>query len=139
MARDPLKILSVVRQRAVDRQRQALAACLKAEAAVENRIRLLDAAVLKDEAVAAIVPDPLLFRDIFIATRQHLRTEQQVSRMALTDAERQTDTARGHLAGARLAAEAVDRLIAERAATACAEADRRAQHVLDDIARARRK
>jgi uncharacterized membrane protein len=129
----------VVRQRAVDRQRQALAACLKAEAEVENRIRMLDAAILRDQAVATAVPDPLLFRDIFIATRQYLRTEQQGSRMVLADAERHTDEARGHLAGARLAAEAVDRLIAERAAAARAEADRRAQHVLDDIARTSRK
>src|SRR3954468_4265730 len=139
MARDPLKVLSAVRRRAVDQQRQALAACLEAEAVAEDRIRTLDAAVVRDQALAEIVPDPLLFRDIFIATRQHLRAEQQVSRVALADAERQTDEARGHLAGARLAAEAVERLITERTAAARAEADRRAQHVLDDIARGLRK
>jgi flagellar biosynthesis chaperone FliJ len=100
---------------------------------------MLDAAVVRDQALAETMTDPLPFRDIFIATRQHLRAEQQVSRVALAGAERQTDEARGRLAGARLAAEAVERLIAEHAAAARAEADRRAQHVLDDIARGLRK
>jgi len=78
-------------------------------------------------------------RDIFIATRQHLRAELQVSRAALAGAERQTDEVCGRLAGARLAAEAVERLMTERTAAARAEADRQAQHVLDDIARGLRK
>ena len=57
MARDPLKVLSVVRQRAVDQQRQALAICLKAEAAAEDRIRMLDAAVVRDQALAETMPE----------------------------------------------------------------------------------
>jgi flagellar biosynthesis chaperone FliJ len=139
MARDPLKVLSVVRQRAVDQRRQALAACLTAEAAAEDRIRRLEEAVRHDQARADAAPDPMLFHDIFIATRRHWRTEQQVSRVALAEAGRQAEEARGALATARLAAEAVDRLIAERTAAAQAEADRRAQHVLDDVARGLRK
>jgi hypothetical protein len=75
MARDPLKILSVVRQRAVDRQRQALAACLQAEAAAEDRIQALDEAVRRDQVLAAAAPDALLFQDLFIATRHHWRAE----------------------------------------------------------------
>src|SRR5690349_18367039 len=96
---------------------------------------MLDASVCRYQELTAAAPDPLLFRNIVIATRQHLRAEQQVSRMALADAERQTDKARACLASARMAAEAVDRLITERTTAARAEADRRAQHVLDDIAR----
>jgi len=139
MARDPLKVLSAVRQRAADRQRQALAACLRAEAAIEDRIRTLEEAVRQDQVLAGTAPDAPLFHDIFIATRQHWRAEQQVSQTALAEAGRQADQARAALAAARLAAEAVDRLIDERTTAAHAEADRRAQHVLDDIARGLRK
>jgi flagellar biosynthesis chaperone FliJ len=139
MARDRLRTLSVVRQHAVDQQRQSLAACLREEAAVEDRIQVLDGAVRRDQALAEASPDRLLFYDIFMATRQHLRAEQQVTRTALADAGRQADEARIRLASARLAAEAVERLIAERTSIARAEADRRAQHVLDDIARGLRK
>jgi flagellar biosynthesis chaperone FliJ len=139
MARDRLKTLSVVRQHAVDQRRQALAACLRAEAAAEERILMLDEALHRDQALAETLPDQMLFRDIFLATRQHLQAEQQVTRTVLADAGQQTDEARTGLASARLAAEAVERLIAERASAARAEADLRAQHVLDDIARGLRK
>jgi flagellar biosynthesis chaperone FliJ len=139
MARDPLAVLLVLRQRFVDQQRQALAACLVAETAAGNTVRLLDAAMERDRDVADGVPEHLQFRDIFIATRQHLRGQRETAVTCLAGARNRSDQARENLAGARLAAEAVERLIKERTLAARAEADRRAQHELDDIARAGRK
>src|SRR5689334_6231297 len=139
MVRDPLKVLSVVRQRAVDQQRQALAACLRAEAAAEDRIERLEEAVRRDQALTEAAPDKLLFHDVFITARRYWRSEQQVFRATLAEAARQAEQSRAALAAARLAAEAVDCLIAEHEAAARTEADRQAQHVLDDIARGLRK
>jgi hypothetical protein len=79
------------------------------------------------------------FRDIFLAARQHLRAARQSAMAGVAQAEALSAVSRARLAEARLAAEAVDRLIAERTASARGEADRRAQHELDDVARSRRK
>ena len=135
MARDPLIVLLAVRRRSVDHQRQALAACLVAEAAAADRIRSLDEAMARDRDLTDESPDHLQFRDIFLATRRHLLAEGRTAFAALAEAGSHSAEARGHFATARLAAEAVERLIAERRLAARAEADRRSQHELDDIAR----
>jgi|SRR5271166_3016040 len=138
MARDPLTVLMAVRQRWVDQQRQALAACLTAESAAADRIRSIDAAMARDRDLTDQFPDHLKFRDIFLATRHHLLAERRTASAALAEAGSRSEEARRTLATARLAAEAVERLIAERRLAARAEADRRSQHELEDVARVRR-
>jgi hypothetical protein len=49
MARDPLRTVRTVRLRSVDQARYALAACLKSEADVADRIRAIDAAARQDQ------------------------------------------------------------------------------------------
>jgi hypothetical protein len=135
MPRDSLNVLLLLRQQEVDRQRQELADCSAAEIRAAGTVRAIDAALARDSEDGSA--DGLLFRDIVLATRQHLRAQRQHAVAALAEAEARSDDARGRLAAARLAAEAVDRLILER--RAAARAERRAQHALDDIARSRRK
>nr|WP_294520009.1 hypothetical protein [uncultured Rhodopila sp.] len=138
MPRDPLAVLLTLRRREVDRRRQDLATCTAAETEAAAAVRSIDAAIARDRDAGESFPDHVRFRDVFLATRQHLQADRQRAMGALAEAEARSEAARGQLAAARLAAEAVDRLIAERAAAARAEADRRAQHELDDVARVRR-
>nr|WP_294547117.1 hypothetical protein [uncultured Rhodopila sp.] len=139
MPRDALKALHELRRREVDRQRLELADCRAVETEAAGTVRSIDAAIARDRDSDAALADPMLFRDIFLATRQHLWAERQRAVVALAEAEARSEAARGRLAAARLAAETVDRLILERTAAARAEADRRAQHELDDVAGRRRK
>ncbi len=139
MAREPLKLLLSVRNREADRRRQDLAQCLLAEAEAAETIRSIEAAMARDREYQESRADSCQFRDIFLAARQHLRSQRQRAAAALANAETRSETARGQLAEARLAAEAVDRLIAETTLLARVKADRLAQHELDDIARAKRK
>nr|WP_294512959.1 hypothetical protein [uncultured Rhodopila sp.] len=139
MPRDPLKVLLALRRREVDRQRQDLADRTAAEMQASATVRSIHAAIAQDRDGAESFPDHLQFRDLFLATRQHLQDNRQRAEAALAEAEARSETVCRRLAESRLAAEAVDRLIAERAAATRAEADRRAQHELDDAARLRRK
>jgi flagellar biosynthesis chaperone FliJ len=139
MPRDALEVLRELRRRDVDRRRRELADCTAAETEAAGRVRSIDAAMARDRDSENGLADRMRFRDIFLATRQHLRSERQRAVAALAEAEARSEAARGQLAAARQAAEAVDRLILERTAAARAKADRRAQHELDDIARLRRK
>jgi flagellar export protein FliJ len=135
MPRDPLNVLLAVRQRTIDQRRQALADCVMRQADAAAAVAALDAAILRDAEAAATIPDLQHFRDIFIATRQHLTSQRQRGAGALAEADARSEQARRSLAAARLDAEAVERLISERALLARTEAERRAQHELDDIAR----
>lgn len=67
-----------------------------------------------------------------------VREERRAAMAALTAAETVSAGARIVVTGARMAAEAVEQLIEERDAAILAEAERREQHVLDDIVRAGR-
>jgi len=139
MPRDALSVLLDLRRREVDRRRQDLADCMAAETEAAGTVRSIDAAIARDRDSGAGSADSMLFRDIFLAARRHLRAERQRAIAVLAEAEARSEAARERLAAARLAAEAVDRLILERTAAARANADRRAQHEMDDVARRRRK
>ncbi|WP_158932381.1 hypothetical protein [Acidisphaera sp. S103] len=135
MVRDPLKILLSVRRRSVEQARYALGACLAAEAAIADRIRSLDGAAARDRQTGRAWQDSHQFMEM---TAIHLATLQAERRSILADlavAEDRSGQARGVVAAERAAAEAVDQLMQERQAAVQAEANRREQHVLDDIAR----
>ncbi len=138
MARDPLGVLLTVRQRTVDQARQALAICLKVETAAIEAIRAIDSAIGQEQAVADRFPEHHRGTDVVAAWLGRVRAERAQAVAKLAAAEIQSATARAVLVAARSAAQAVQRTIAERAIVARGEAEKRDQHVLDDIARARR-
>lgn len=137
MGRDPLGILLTVRQRTVDQSRQALATCLKVETAAMEAIRAIDNAIGQELAVADRFPEQHRGTDVVAAWLGRVRGERTQAVAKLAAAEIQTAAARAVVLAARSAAQAVQRTIAERAVVARAEAEKRDQHVLDDIARAR--
>ena len=137
MARDPLQILRSVRRRATEQARYALAACLTAEAAVSDKIRSIDHAVLRDREASAAWQDAYRFLEMSALRQEAVRTECRIATADHAAAAARSAEARGVVAAARTAAEAVEQLISERKAAAQIEAAKREQHVLDDIARAR--
>ena len=72
---------------------------------------------------------------MFVARLHQAQAERHALRMALAAAEARSADARAALASARRAAEAVETLLQERKAAAALQTEKRAQHVLDDIAR----
>jgi hypothetical protein len=137
MARDPVDVLLAIRLHAVEQARSALAACLTSEATLADRIKALDSAVLRDRKTAGSWQDAHQFLEISVFRQGAVRAERRTIAADLAAAEARSAEARGAVTAARAAAEAVEQLIAERRAAGLAETARRAQHVLDDIARAR--
>jgi flagellar biosynthesis chaperone FliJ len=137
MARDPLRILLSMRRRSVEQARQALAGRLAAETEVADRIRLLDDATRRDREAGGAWPDSHQFLEMSASRLEVVQAERQSLAADLTAAERGAAEARGVVSTARTAAEAVEELISQREAASQADATRREQHGLDDIARTR--
>ena len=137
MARDPLQVLLAIRERAVEQARYALAACLTTENNIADKARSLDAAVQRDREASATWREAHQFLEMSAVRLGAARAERQTVAAELTAAAVRSAGARGVVTAARTAAEAVEQLIGEREATSQADAARREQHELDDIARAR--
>jgi hypothetical protein len=137
MARDPLRILLSMRRRSVERARQVLAARLAAATDVADRIRLLDDATRRDRAVGNAWPDAYRFLEMAASRQEVAQAERRDMADELAAAEAQAEEARSVVSATRTAAEAVEELIGQREAAGQADAARREQHVLDDLARAR--
>jgi len=138
MARDPLRVLLTVRQQTADQARQALAECLKLEAALVDAIRAIDQAAQRELQEAERSWHRGGMPDLFAAWRKRAQLDRRAAVAALAAAESRTAEARAVLASARSGARVVEQLIEQRAAAARATAAEREQHALDDIARARR-
>ena len=138
MARDPLRILLAIRRRAVEQARYALGTCLATEAEIGERIWSLDDTARRDREAGGAWQDAHQFSEMTAIRLEAKQAERRALKADLTLAEGHSADARGILTAARTAAEAVAQLAGDRAAAAQAELDRREQHVLDDIARARR-
>jgi flagellar biosynthesis chaperone FliJ len=153
MPHEPLLTLLALRRRAVDESRRAVAACIQAETTSAQAIVMIDDAIRRERAMAdtpAAGPadHPAAGRadhpaagpadmDLFAAWLARARTRRRAAVAALAVAETQTALSRDALSNARTAADAVERLLAERAAIKRAREDAREAHALDDIARAR--
>jgi flagellar biosynthesis chaperone FliJ len=135
MARDPLRILLSVRRRSVEQARYALGACLAAEAAVADRITSLDDAAARDRKTAKAWQDSHHYTEMAATRLTATHIERQATLAELAAAEDRSAQARRAVAAERAAAEAVEQLMQERESAAQAEANRRDQHTLDDIAR----
>jgi hypothetical protein len=138
MARDPLRVLQAIRRRLVEQARYALGECLKAEAAVADRIAVLDDAVRRDREASEAWQEAHRFLEMSAIRVESTRAERQAIAAELAAAAAHSAEARRVVTDARTAAEAVETLIGERAAASQAEGIRREQHVLDDIGRALR-
>jgi flagellar export protein FliJ len=137
MARDPLQILLSMRRRSVEQARYALGACLATEARVTDRIRSLDDTVRRDRETVRAWQDSHQFLEMSTVRLEAMLAQRRTMLAELAMAEARSAQARGVVAAARTAAEAVEQLMGERAVANRAEADKREQHVLDDIARGR--
>jgi ABC-type transporter Mla subunit MlaD len=137
VAGDPLRVLLAVRGRLVDEARAALAACLRAEADAEERIRLIDAAARRDRATSAEWQDAHRFVEMTAARREAVQVERHNAVLVLAGLVEESSDARDVVTAARTAAETVEQLIAERDAASRVESAKKEQHTLDDIARAR--
>lgn len=136
MARDRLKVLFDLRQRAVEHARQALAVRVQAEAEVGNLIRRLDDTMRRDRD--ASMGDDDRFLDMAAARLIAGQTERLQAAGILSETERESAHARAVLVAARSAAEVVERLMADKAAAVRAGEAVREQHILDDIGRRKR-
>ncbi|WP_428531441.1 hypothetical protein [Rhodopila sp.] len=132
-------MLQAVRRRAVESARQALAACLRAEAETVARISLLEVSARRDRAISDNWEDGHQFQEMAAIRSAVAREERGAAALHLAEAITASEQARVVLTAARTAAEAVDQLIAERATASQADVVRLAQHELDDIARPARR
>lgn len=137
MAGEPMRMLLRVRRHGMEQARQALAACLTAEAAAAERLRAIDDAARRDRAASQAVAESHRFLDMFSWRLEAAAAERQAAEAALAAAQADSTAARAVLVEARTAAEAVETLITERAAAVEADGRRREQHTLDDMARTR--
>ncbi len=138
MARDPLRILLSVRRLAVEQARHALGLCQAKEAEVAEKIASVDAATRRDREIGGLWQDAHQFLEMAVIRSETRQAERRALEVDLAAAVDRSTAARGVVTAARTAAEAVAQLAAMRAAEAEAELVRKEQHVLDDIARARR-
>ena len=138
MPRDRLRIIRTVRQRGVEHARQALAACLQAEADAAERIQAIDVAGIKDRAAYHGIEDGFRFQEMFSRRVQARAADRRSAEAALAAAQDRSAETRATVVAAQTALEAVETLINERAAAAAHEADQRLQHALDDMTRSRR-
>jgi flagellar export protein FliJ len=132
-----MRILQTVRRRSVEEARSALGACLMAEKQAEDAIRAIDDKSRRDRAAHPTLQEAHCFLEMFARRVGASEMERRAAEAALTTAQAKTAEARAAVVAARTAEEAVETLIAERAAADEAEASRREQHALDDMARTR--
>jgi hypothetical protein len=138
MARDPLLVLRAVRRRAVEQARQSLAAYLKVETDAAAAVDDLAKAAMRDRRAAEDMPEACQFVQLFANRLDAIRTQRVSAMTALAAAQTRVSEARAGVATERTRAEAVEELIVDQQAASVAAAESKAQHELDDIARAAR-
>jgi flagellar biosynthesis chaperone FliJ len=137
MTADSIFLLRAVRRRSVEQARQALGACLAAEAQARDALEAIADNARRDRATHHTVQDPHQFLEMFVRRSAVAEAERVSAEAELTAARERSDAARIALVAAQTAAETVDKLIAERALLDKVDVNRREQHALDDMARTR--
>jgi flagellar biosynthesis chaperone FliJ len=130
-------MLRRIRRRAVEQARHALAACQRTETEAVDKLRTIDESAERDRVAKRSLAEAYCFIDMFVLRSQAGATERHAAEAALTAARAAAAEARAALVAARMAAESVETLVEERADSAEADANRREQHALDDMARTR--
>jgi hypothetical protein len=137
MAREPMRLLRSARRRAVEAARYALGACLMAETAAADRITAIDDEARRDRGAHAALTEAHWFQDMFVRRIDAVQAERRIAEAAFAAAQAGSAAARADVVVARTAAEAVETLIAERAAADEMVANRTEQRTLDDMTRVR--
>lgn len=135
MARDPIEALLKVRKLAVDAAQQDFAACLRTEGEANRRERVARDAIASESATATRLDADDAAVEAFAAWLPVGRTALAEAEADAERARADTARARAALSVARSAMQAVEELLAERAAQRAAERERRAQAELDDLPR----
>jgi flagellar export protein FliJ len=134
MTRDPLETLVRLRRSVVEDARRALAACVEAEDAASAALRCAEAAIFREQDAAGSIDTGDGAVEAFAVWLPQGRRAVAQAREAHAYAGAATVQARAVLSAARASAEAADRLLASRAAAREAEAARREQSALDEVA-----
>jgi flagellar export protein FliJ len=134
MARDPLQALATLRRLAVDAARQELAKCENYQAALSSHISACDTAIVNNERTDR---DPVDHAPVAVVHRyvEKLNRRSNLLRQHVPIAQMKIDAARNALSLARLAEKAIQEVTLSREQARSAEANRHAQHALDDMAR----
>jgi hypothetical protein len=135
MARDPLRALAMLRRIAVDAARQELAKCENYQAALSSHIRACDQAIIDNEPINHDFVDQTAPLAVVHRYVEKLNKRSNLLRQHVPIAQMKTDTARSALSLARLAQKAIEEVTLNRDQAQLVEANRRAQHALDDMAR----
>ena len=137
MTQDPLESLLRLRRLAVDEARRGLADCLRAESQAAEALAALEAAIERETDVAADLSAGDAEVEAFAAWLRRMRPKQQAAHAAEAQAEAATAQGRAILAAARAAVSAVEDMLAEHTAERKAEAQRQAQHEIDEAVQRR--
>jgi flagellar export protein FliJ len=131
---DPLESLLRMRRMAVDDARRGLAECLRAEGQATAEVAAIEAAIEQEMEVATRLTAGDFEVEAFAAWLRQMRPRQRAALAGEQEAETATMEARTVLAAAQAAVRAVEEMLEQHAAAARAEAERRAQGELDEIA-----
>jgi flagellar export protein FliJ len=137
MARDPLHTLATLRRMAVDFARQELAKCENYQAALNSHVRACDQAIIDNEGINQDPTSQATSVAVVHGYVEKLNRRANLLRQHVPIAQLKTDTARSALSLARLAEKAIEEVTSKRDGARSREANRRAQHALDDMARRR--
>lgn len=134
MSRDPLPALLRVRRMALDEARRLLATRLQAEAEAEADALAAERTILAEaDAARALTADDGVV-ETFAAWLPGARRRAEAARAAQEAAQAETSLARAGLQLARAAVEAAEALQSRQAEGRAAEAARKEQIALDDMA-----
>jgi flagellar export protein FliJ len=132
MTRDPLEALLRLRQLTVDQARHSLADCLRVESQVARSVTEIEAAIAYEFEMATSLAAGDADVEAFAAWLRRIRPKQHAAHAAEAEAEAATAEARAVLAAARAAVRAAEEMLEHHAAEKLAEAQRRAQHEIDE-------
>ncbi|MBV8914242.1 MAG: hypothetical protein JOZ05_14525 [Acetobacteraceae bacterium] len=134
MKQDPLKSLLRLRETAADQARRELAECLRAESEAAAAIVAIEAAIRREMEAASSLAAGDAEVEAFAAWLRRMRPQQQAAETARTAAEAATSEARAVLGAARAAVRAAEAALEGKTAAAQAEAARKAQGEIDEVA-----
>jgi flagellar export protein FliJ len=133
MKRNPLDAVLRLRRLAMEDAGRDLAECLRGEAAAQQAVAAVEAAIHREtEAASSLTGDDAVV-EAFGVWLKRARKDLHAAQARREHFESETARARAALAVARAAVKATELLIAKQAAAA--EAARQEQHDLDEIGR----
>jgi flagellar export protein FliJ len=134
MTEDSFEALLRLRRLAVDEARRDLGACLRAEAEAQHAVAAIEQAVGHETEVATDLAAGDAEVEAFAAWLRRIRPKQLAAEEAEQEAEASTARARAVLAAARAAVRATEIMLEKHEAAKRAEAERQAQHRIDEVA-----